>query len=233
MHSLTHRHRVAELMDEPGLDRVAHEHALAGLARINALSLSARQLWKAIAVSAAGAKQVRVLDLGCGSGDMTLGVWRLGRGRGVRVDGLGLDLSPLAVERARQRAARQSAPVRFEVADVRNGDLPSDYDVVMCSLFLHHFSHDEATSLIRRMAGAARGLVLIDDLVRSRTGWALACTVPRLVTRSRVVHVDARRSVRAAFTAAEVLQLARTAGLRDPTVRSHFPSRLLMTGTPS
>ena len=67
-------------------------------------------------------------------------------------------------------------------------------------------------SLLYKMRCAARRLVLVSDLVRSRAGYALAAAVPRLLTRSRVVHVDAVRSVEAAFTPEEFRLLAAEAG---------------------
>src|SRR5262249_51359976 len=54
----------------------------------------------------------RALELGCGSG--TNAVWLAQQGFDVTA----IDLSPLAVERARRRAEAAGARVRFLVADV-------------------------------------------------------------------------------------------------------------------
>ena len=48
--------------------------------------------------------------------------------------------------------------------------LPSSYEVLCCSLFLHHLDESDAISLLRRMAAAAQNLVLVDDLVRGYSG---------------------------------------------------------------
>jgi hypothetical protein len=50
----------------------------------------------------------------------------------------------------------------------------------------------------------------------------------RLVTRSRVVHVDAARSMRAAFTERELRAIARRAGLRAPSLRRRRPWAILL-----
>ena len=94
---------------------------------------------------------------------------------------------------------------------------------------LHHLSRDESVTLLRAMGTAARRLVAVDDLVRGAAGYLMAATAPRLLTRSAVVHVDARLSVRSAFKPAEARTLAETAGLVDIGLRRHWPARFLLT----
>ena len=117
----------------------------------------------------------------------------------------GCDVSPQAVRYAQGRAEEQGGRVRFFVLDALNGDLPTGYDVMSCSLFLHHLEESDAILLLNRMATAARRLVLIDDLIRSRWGYLLALVGCHLLSGSHVVHVDGPTSVAAAFTPSEVL----------------------------
>ena len=67
--------------------------------------------------------------------------------------------------------------------------------------------------------------------LRSLAGWLLAHTAGRLLTTSRVVHVDGPRSVAAAWTRAEILALAQRAGLGDAIYRAYWPCRFLLTWT--
>jgi 2-polyprenyl-3-methyl-5-hydroxy-6-metoxy-1,4-benzoquinol methylase len=106
--------------------------------------------------------------------------------------------------------------------------LPNDFDVVMCSLFLHHLSNDDALTLLRRMAAATRCLGLVSDLRRSAYGLFLAYSASRVLSRSKVVHVDAVRSVRGAFTKSELQHLAAEAGLENATVANRWPARMLL-----
>ena len=78
------------------------------------------------------------------------------------------------------------------------------------------------------MAAAARHLVLVNDLVRSRAGLMVVAAAARLFTRSPVVWTDASRSVRAAFTVGELHALARSAGLRDIRLTRHWFCRMLL-----
>jgi hypothetical protein len=75
------------------------------------------------------------------------------------------------------------------------------------------------------MAASARRLVLVQDLVRSRAGYVLAHLASRTLTRSRVVRVDALRSVRSAFTLAEMKAMAERAGLAGACLKRCWPER--------
>jgi len=105
----------------------------------------------------------------------------------------------------------------------------SGYDVVMCSLFLHHLERGQARTLLARMAEQARRLVLVNDLVRSPAGWLLAHVGTRLLSRSWVVHTDGPRSVAGALTTAELREVAAEAGLVGAEVAGRWPFRMLLT----
>lgn len=218
-------------MDRPDLDPEAHRRALRGLARINALSRTSAAIWKGLAPWVRD-DRLRVLDLACGGGDVPVALWKRARRARVGVEIEGRDRSELAVEVARERAEEAGAPLRYRTADVLEDPLPDGADVVMTSLFLHHLDPPEAVELLRRMSGAATRGVLVEDLRRCRWGSLLAAVIPRLVSSSPVVHVDARLSARAAYTVQEVRQLADRAGLAGTRVRRHWPARLQLTGTP-
>jgi hypothetical protein len=100
---------------------------------------------------------------------------------------------------------------------------------VTCSLFLHHLSEDEAVALLANMATAARHLILVNDLARSRFNYAAVWVACRVLSRSPVVRFDGPASVRSAFTPAEALQLAERAGLHGATALARFPCRFLMS----
>lgn len=232
-------------MDDPGLDARAHHDALAGLERINRLSGSARSLFSAIrGVMIPGEPPLRVLDIASGGGDVAMALHRLAARRHVmarfgitnqhpaalHIDGC--DISERAVAYAQDKADRAQIPVRYFTLDVLADPLPEGYDVVMCSLFLHHLDDDAAVHVVRKMAYAARRLVVVNDLRRAMSGYAVTRLFTHLLSRSRVVHVDGPRSVRAAFTCDEAAGVACRAGLRRAVVRRVFPWRWQLTWRP-
>jgi SAM-dependent methyltransferase len=227
---LRRRHLRPEWMDQPDLDEGRHRDALRGLERINRWSGSARILWPALARLAGETpgRPCRVLDVATGGGDVPRALGRRARRAGVPLTLAGCDVSPIAVAHARHKAAEERAAVTFFALDVLREPLPPGYDAVISSLFLHHLSEEQATALLRRMADAAR-LVLVNDLVRSRTGYLLAWVGTRVLSRSPVVHLDGPRSVEGAFTPGEALALAEEAGLTGATVCRRWPCRFLLS----
>jgi SAM-dependent methyltransferase len=221
---LARRERVPELMDDPGLDPAEHRRALAGLARLNRVSDSPGVLWPAIKELARGGP-LRVLDVATGSGDVPRALAAKAARAGLaNVTFAGCDLSPTAIE----SAARAAPGLTFFVHDALRDPLPAGYDVVTCSLFLHHLSDEDAVTLLGRLAAAAGRMVLVNDLARSRFNFAAVWAACRLLTRSPVVRFDGPASVRSAFTAAEAAALAARAGLAGAVVRRRFPCRYLL-----
>ena len=220
----------SELMDDPGLDAGEHRRALAGLARLNRASGAARVLRRdIIALAKRLGRPVCVFDLATGSADVPLALARFAERAGVELKLAGCDVSEVARAEALHRAQRAGVPLDVVKLDIVHGPAMEQlHDVVTCSLFLHHLSRDDALRLLRRAASMTEHLLLVSDLRRDPIGLALAWGASRLMTTSRIVHVDAVRSVRGAYTIAELRSLAEEAGLFGATVRRAWPRRMLL-----
>ncbi len=225
------RNRTPEIMDDPALDCFEHERALRGLGRINRVSRSASILWAAIAEEAArsSGRPIRILDLACGGGDVCIALARRAQRRGLNLQIDGADVSPIAVDHAAKGAGSAGVPVRFFRLDALNDPLPEDYNVTMCSLFLHHLDEEQAIGLLGKMASVSRSRVLVNDLLRSPVGYGLAWAGCRLLSRSPVVHHDGPASVRAAFRLEEIRDLACRAGLERARIVRRWPWRFLLS----
>lgn len=247
---------VPERMDDPGLDPQEHARALAGLRRINHFSGTPWQIAREILEIASRhpRNQYRILDLGCANGELVYKLIPLLIDR-IPFHITGWDRSEYAIEQARKgipQWAEQNpqfssgAPVSFEVQDVFafaaddrdlkreprsvshsvDGDAP--FDIVFCTLFLHHFEDTDAVRVLDAMRRLARIAVLVDDLRRTHFGWWLATLGCHLLSRSPVVHFDGPQSVRAAFNLDEARRMAALAGMHNVSLRTHWPQRFAM-----
>ena len=106
-----------------------------------------RAQYEIVALEEAGAIRGRVLDAGCGTGENALFL----AAKGYEV--WGVDLSPTAIGKAREKARERDIEVRFRVHDVL--DLPSlgtDFDTVIDSGVFHTFPDDAREAFVSSVA---------------------------------------------------------------------------------
>ncbi|UYV11573.1 MAG: methyltransferase domain-containing protein [Phycisphaera sp.] len=220
---------VGELMDDPTLDPAEHAHALRGLARLNAMSRAPSVLYPILRREAARLdRPLTIVDIATGSADVPVALLERASRDGVRFDITACDISRVALEHARDRARSANVTLAAHQLDILNEDAPQA-DVLVCSLFLHHLTDEQVRLVLGKMAAAAHRMVLISDLRRGPWGTTLAAVIPRLVTRSHVVHVDGLRSARAALSIGEARAMARgIAEGKGWTVARAFPARMLI-----
>ena len=218
-----------ELMDDPELDPVEHGRALRGLARLNAISRSDGILWPAIRELARNVgRRLSVLDIATGSGDVPMALARRAKREGVEIDLHACDMSETALTHAKVRADRHGLHVNLWRHDAVAQPFDRRFDVVTCSLFLHHLDQEHSGRFLQNAASAADHTLLVSDLRRDPAGLAVAWGASRLATRSRIVHVDAVKSVRAAYTPHEMAELAARAGLHGSEVCKRWPWRMIL-----
>ena len=219
------RRRIPEVMDNPAVEETAHAEALRSLNRVDRLLGVHRRLCRYLWTFGA-ASSVSVLDVGCGGGGFLEYLTR--QKDPMRSAFLvGLDRSAFALKCAN---CWHVGGVQWISADARRIPLADDsIDVVTCSLFLHHFDAAEAVVLLHEAARVARRGMIVADLARSRLAWGVTWLMTRVLSRSWIFHVDGPRSVRAAFQAVELADVARLAGLDGVKVERRFPFRLVLT----
>lgn len=216
------RVRVPERMDRPDAPPDELRRALADLRLVNRWLAGARPAVSTLfhILEELPDRPIRILDVGTGSADIPLRVAAAAARRSIDVCLVATDLHPETVAIARERAAAEPR-VRVERANALALEYPDrSFDVAMCHTTLHHFDEVEAVRALEELGRVAAQRVLVTDLIRSRwnllgvalLAWSVWKTHP--ITRH-----DGPASVRAAFTPAEALDLARRAGLRSPRIR--------------
>jgi ubiquinone/menaquinone biosynthesis C-methylase UbiE len=110
----------------------------------------------------------RVLEVGCGTGNLTMLAKRLNPAAEVT----GIDPDPIALARARRKAQRRGVGVRFELAYAEQLPFPdASFDRVLSALMLHHLGADAkgpALREVRRVLKPGGSLHLADFAVGDR-----------------------------------------------------------------
>lgn len=155
--------------------------------------------------------RLRMIDLATGSGDIPRLVAEYGRKVGAELQIDALDRQSATLEIAKRLSARYPE-ISFVEGDVLEWQPPEPYDIVFCTLALHHFSEDNAVHLLQRCRDLSRKFVLVSDL---RRGWLATIGVHLLTAtmfREPMTKYDGRLSAARAFSFSEMNQLARRAG---------------------
>lgn len=216
------------------LDAAVHDpdelaQSLDQVAAVNRFLGGTRALRLALDALLPDRRTVRILDVGCGSGDLPLAVATDLRSRRRDPCIIAADVHPQILALARQRL-RQIPAITLVRLDARDLPFAADsFDVAMMSLTLHHFEGREPVRVLREMGRVARA-VIINDLERRWPNYLGARLLARtLWAGNRLTRHDGPLSVRRAFTADELSALARAAGLVDVHVQRRFFYRLIMT----
>ena len=215
-----------ELMDEPVDDVDELEANLRDVAFANERLGGTAPVLRAL--QRIDARVLDVLDVGSGAADIPIALVRDASRRGVELSVTCLDRSEQMLALARRTAGGDPA-LSFVQAD--GGALPfadGAFDVVICTLALHHFDPGDAQPLLRELRRVARVTPVVCDLRRSELAFAATWLWSR-TSRNRLTRHDAPLSVRRAYTPDEALALARDAGWRAPQARREPFFRMTLT----
>jgi 2-polyprenyl-3-methyl-5-hydroxy-6-metoxy-1,4-benzoquinol methylase len=157
--------------------------------------------------------QLRVLDLATGSGDIPRLVIDYARKVGATVTVDAIDQQSSTLEIARGLSA-DYPEIDFTQGDVLFSGEDGQYDIVLCSLTLHHFEEAAGVRLLERCRHLSRRFVLVSDLRRGFLATMGVYLLTALIYRASMTRTDARLSAERAFSFREFGSLAERAGWR-------------------
>jgi SAM-dependent methyltransferase len=200
-----------ELMDRPDASPAELEAALQSLRGLNRYFGSYRIVLRFVRRWIRRGDNLRVLDLATGSADIPRLIANHARRVRAHVQITAVDFQTTTLQIARRLSADYPEIICIE-ADVLSFASEEPFDIVICSLALHHFSDEDAVRLLRRARELSRRYVLIADL---RRGWLARIGVHLLTCfffSDRMTRSDGRASAARAFSLSELRELARRAG---------------------
>jgi 2-polyprenyl-3-methyl-5-hydroxy-6-metoxy-1,4-benzoquinol methylase len=180
-----------EIMDNFAMEGEILRDALDKIAKINQLLggnlLTLRGVQNLIA-NIPNQTEISIVDVGCGNGDMLRSLADYGLKNNLNFKLTGIDANAFTINHARE-LSNQYPNISFRCEDIFEKDFAElKYDIVLCTLTLHHFKEDEIIQLMTVFDSNSRIGIVINDLHRSVVAYRLfqaLCFVFRLNDMSR------------------------------------------------
>ncbi|MBV9274774.1 MAG: methyltransferase domain-containing protein [Verrucomicrobia bacterium] len=202
---------LTEMMDQPDPSRAELIGALENLRILNRYFGSHRIIRHFLRRWIRQGDSLSILDACTGFGDIPRLVVNWARIHQAKVQVLAIDFQSATLDIARQRS-EEFPEIRFQQADLRSFNPGRPFDVVLCSLALHHFAWPEAVEILRTLERLADRAVLVSDLERSLGGMLGVYLLTSTIFRNPMTRFDGRLSIRRAFSFPEMRRLAVEAG---------------------
>ena len=211
-----------EIMDDFALEGNQLRDALDKIASINQLlggnklTLQGLQLvLKAIPKN----KEITIVDVGCGNGDMLRVIANYAKNNNYIFNLIGIDANSFTINHAK-KLSQNYPTIRYQCVDIFDANFDDlEYDILLCTLTLHHFKDDEILKLMSMFYKKATIGIVINDLQRSSISYRLfqvLCFVFRLNKMSRE---DGLVSILRGFKKKELLNFSEKLQFKNYSIR--------------
>src|SRR5437762_2670994 len=205
---------VLEMMDRPQPVSPELERDLERIRQLNRWFGSYRVILDFIRRWINPGARVRIVDLATGSGDIPRLIVDYARKIGAYVEIDALDQQRATLEVATKLSASYPE-ISYREANILEWNSVQAYDIVLCTLALHHFSDEDAVIVLRRCRESSRDLVLVSDLRGGFLATVGVYLLTALILREPMTRYDARLSAERAFSFSEMRKLAVRAGWQN------------------
>lgn len=205
MNLATRDARLTEFMDDPDCDPVRLRRTLERFGIVNRAVTRWGQVYRRILRPhlAGLGRPARILDIGCGGGDVLRRLVVLARRDGFEVTGLGIDPDPRAFSVATSSTRLHGVEFRQMYSrELLTGG--ARFDLVVSNHVLHHLADADLAGLFADSAALTTGVSVHSDIARSRFAYAAFAAGAVPVAPGTFLRVDGLRSIRRSYTRAEL-----------------------------
>ena len=150
---------------------------------------------------------ITIIDLGCGGGDLLREVSKFGKRNNYQFHLIGIDANQHTIDYAK-RLSKTYDNIEFEAIDIFSEAFDAlNYDVVLTTLFLHHFREEELVSFLKPVLKEAKLGIIVNDLHRHKLAYylfKLLCTT----IKNKMIVEDGLTSVLRGFKRQELVEIS-------------------------
>ena len=133
-------------------------------------------------------QEITIVDVGCGHGDILRDVAKFGRKNNYTFKLIGIDANFTAIQYANELS------IDFPELSFENQDIFSDefkkrkFDVVLATLFLHHFKEPELVSFLKNTLKQTKIGIVVNDLHRHKLAYYLFMLLSIFISNKMIIE---------------------------------------------
>ncbi len=212
----------SEIMDDFTIQGNVLKENLNEIAKINQL-LGGNQLtlqgFKKLIATVPKKNKIKIVDIGCGNGDMLRIIADYGIKNDYDFELLGIDANNFAINYARELSIQYSN-ISYSCENIFNEVFNEfKYDILLCTLTLHHFKYNEIIELMTVFNKNSKIGIIINDLHRSAISYRLFQILGIVFKLSSMSREDGLTSILRGFKKEELVNYSQEINLKDYTIQ--------------
>lgn len=210
-----------EIMDDFSLEGKELQGALDQIASINQL-LGGNKLTlhgiKTLLKKSNTPKTIVIADIGCGNGDMLRMLAKYGQRNNFNFKLVGIDANAFTINYANKLSA-EYPNIEYVCVDIFSDEfIAIKYDIVLCTLTLHHFTNEEILNLITIFNNNAQVGIIINDLHRSKLAYRLFKMISIIFNLNKMSRQDGLVSILRGFKKNELESFSNKVNFKNYTI---------------
>ncbi|MFD2907808.1 methyltransferase domain-containing protein [Flavobacterium ardleyense] len=207
-----------EFMDDFALEGEELRDALDKIASINQFLGGNKLTLQGVKKLIHTKDEITIVDVGCGNGDMLRALADFGIKNNYNFKLIGIDANAFTIDYA-IRLSKEYPNISYKCEDIFSEPFSQlNYDIVLCTLTLHHFKNDQIDYLLQLFHKQARTGIVINDLHRNIVAYRafqLICFFFRL---NRMSREDGLISILRGFKKQELIDFSERNQLKNYTI---------------
>jgi len=210
-----------EIMDDFSLQSEELRGALDQIAFINQF-LGGNKLTlhgiKQLLKKANTSQTITIADIGCGNGDMLRMLAKYGKKHNLNFKLIGIDANAFTIDYAK-KLSKDYPNIAYFCMDIFSEDFKQlKYDIVLCTLTLHHFTTDQIDEVMNVLNKNASMGIVVNDLHRSKLAYRLFELISVVFNLNKMSRSDGLISILKGFKKSELEHFSKKLNLKNYSI---------------
>lgn len=164
-------------------------------------------------------KEITIVDVGCGNGDMLRALADFGSKNNYKFNLIGIDANAFTINHAIS-LSNDYPNISYQCLDIFDEVFSEmKYDIVLCTLTLHHFKTDQINYLVQLFSKQARIGIVINDLHRSKIAYRLFQALCFVFQLNQMSREDGLVSILRGFKKEELIAFSEENNLKKYSIQ--------------